>query len=141
MHWYVEGSLAAWALVSLLCQVFLRGDRWPELARIVWLGADAAFLTTILLLANVTPGPLAACYAVLIAASGLWREARLVWLTTAFCLLGYAILLVVAHLQDLKVGNPLHQVIALVTLALIGGVIAYQVQRLQLISRYYERPM
>jgi hypothetical protein len=66
----------------------------------------------------------------------------LVWLTTALSIAGYLILLVDAHLRHLEAGAGHHQILYIVALAALGFVVAYQVQRVRVLSRYYEhRPL
>jgi serine/threonine-protein kinase len=82
------------------------------------------------------------CYALLIVGSGLWFRPAVVWLTTGAAVLGYGLLL----LGDVGAGAPLaaphHAVIVALVLAVTGGVVAYQVQRVRALSRYYEhRPL
>jgi hypothetical protein len=112
------------------------------LIRTIWLSADAVFLTVAFRLADALTSPILVCYALFIAASGLWFRVRLVWLTTALSMAGYVILLVDAALHHVESGYLHHQILYLVGLAALGFVVAYQVQRVRVLSRYYQhRPL
>ena len=71
-----------------------------------------------------------------LAASGLWFRDAIVWFTTVMAMLSYTVLLVV----DWGKMNDLHKhIMFLVSLAVTGFVITYQVRRVRALSRYYER--
>ena len=84
-------------------------------------------------------------YPLLIAASGLWWRVNIVWITTALAMSAYTWLYVDAALHW-RAGrsrwNPSpdlqHPNIFLAALFLTGYVVARQVKRILLLSRYYE---
>lgn len=141
LHLEVLGLLGAWVLASILCQRWLNRERRTDLARLAWAGADVCSLTSILALTGGQLSPLAVGFPFIIAASGLWFQVRLVWFTTTACMSAYALLLT-AGPELLFFYLPHYHIIFLVTLAIMGFVIAYQVQRVRVLNRYYEnRPL
>jgi hypothetical protein len=73
---------------------------------------------------------------VLIAASGLWFRERLVLVSTASCIVSYLGLLALRREPIELVHYP---IIFVAALAVMGGVIAFQVQRVRTLSRYFEQ--
>jgi serine/threonine-protein kinase len=140
----------------------MRSGRHPDRVRVLWSAADILFLTIELklfeqveraLLGEVSlvrfETTLLVGYPLLIAASGLWWRVRLVWITTFLAMLAYTWLYIDAALlwragrlawrpsPDLQ-----HPNIFLAGLFLTGYVVARQVQRILLLSQYYEhRPV
>jgi serine/threonine-protein kinase len=136
--WPVLGLLAAWAAVSWLCQWGLRtmshGYRWAY----VWSAADILLLTAVQLVTEAGLSPLIIGYPFLIAAAGLWTRRRMVWVTTACAFLGYTWLMVFDETTSAK-AQPIHRhLIFLISLVVLGFLMAYQVERVHALSRYYE---
>jgi hypothetical protein len=105
-------------------------------ARYVWAVADVAFLTWIMALADEPLGPIAISYPLVLVAAGLWFSVRLVAVTTLVELASFAGLLVLRP----DAFGPIHyRLIFAAILAVIGWIVAYQVYRLRLLSRYFER--
>ena len=114
----------------------------PQLVRIVGsIVAPTTLLTALLSLTGSLANELLVGYPFLIAASGLWFQIHLVWFTTIACEAAYATLIL---------GTPWFPVLYLahyhisfmVALLVEGFVIAYQVQRIRVLNRYYEnRPL
>jgi serine/threonine-protein kinase len=100
-------------------------------------------LTAVLAQNSVAPGPILVGYPLLIVASGLFFRVRLVWFMTLSCVVGYAVLLGVRRQQfaDALPGEPPWQypIIFAASLAVMGTVVAYQVFRVRVLSRYYRR--
>jgi serine/threonine-protein kinase len=96
-----------------------------------------AILSVTLLLTDTFNSPLSIGYPLLIAASGLWLRGRIVWFTTALTFLGYlgalAVLIAAGHADNLH-----RHAIFLASLIGVGYTVAYQVRRIQNLSRYYE---
>jgi serine/threonine-protein kinase len=133
----VLGLLVAWAAVSWLCQWPLRRPGWGEWAAYAWSAADVLMLTGVQLVTKSGVSPVIVGYPFLVAAAGLWTRTRMVWVTTTFAVLGYAGLMAV----DLAgtAGQPLHRhLVFLVSLVVLGFLMAYQVERVHALSRYYE---
>jgi serine/threonine-protein kinase len=104
--------------------------------RFVWSGADPAALTAILLIAQAFGSPLVILYPTLIAASGFWLRVSLVATTTVLSLLGYLALLLHAHAGSM----PFHwHVLAFVAIIVTGLTVAYLVNRVSALTRFYER--
>ncbi len=86
--------------------------------------------------------PLVIFYAVFVAGAGLWFQVRLVWFATVLAELGYCILVLDSWLRQADTGLLHHHLIVLIGLAILGYVVAYQVQRVRVMSQYYEhRPL
>ena len=143
VHVRVMSILGCWVAVSLVCQWLLRRPRWQTAVHFAWCAADASLLTAVLAQNSVPPGPILVGYPLLIAASGLFFRVRLVWFMTLSCVVGYAILLGVRRqlFADVAVAEPPWQypIIFAVVLAVMGIVVAYQVFRVRVLSRYYRR--
>jgi serine/threonine protein kinase len=143
VHLRVMSILAGWMVLSVVCQWLLRGDRVQGAVRFGWCAADAGLLTAVLAQNSVPPGPILVGYPLLIVASGLFFRVRLVWFMTLSCVVGYAVLLGVRRQQfaDTLPGEPPWQypIIFAAGLAVMGTVVAYQVFRVRVLSRYYRR--
>ncbi len=143
----VQLLLVAWAAVSWLCQQGLRRPAWAQWSAYAWSAADVLFLTVVQFITEARISPLIVGYPFLIACAGLWTQQRMVWVTTACTLLGYAWLMcfdlwsppTADQAEGLRYPQPLHRhVIFLISLAVVGVVMAYQVQRVRALSHYYE---
>jgi serine/threonine-protein kinase len=120
----------------------LRRERGADWVPFAWSSVDVLLLTALLYLTGSQASPLVVGYPFLVAASGLWFRVRLVWFTTAVAAAVYAILVVTMHREGRTLPLPHYHVIFLVALAVLGFVTAYQVQRIRVLSRYYEhRPL
>ena len=124
----------------LLCAAFQKCLLWQRCAGVVpfvWSGVDVVILSITLLLTNTFVGPLSIGYPLLLAASGLWLRERLVWFNVAAAAVGY--LTVLAVLLDAGRVDQLHRhIIFVASLVGLGYIVAYQVRRIQNLSRYYE---
>jgi eukaryotic-like serine/threonine-protein kinase len=138
-HAKVMANLGAWAILSVACQWLLRRERYPDLVRLTWLTVDAILITAELWLVEAVYSPLLIIYALFIVASGLWFRTWLVWCTTALAVAGYTFLLVDAAGRGSLGQSPHYHVIVYVGLLVLGFMVAYQVQRVRVLSRYYER--
>jgi len=142
LHHEVLGVLGVWAVASALLQRWQRLEKAPMLVRYTWAGADLLLLTWLMQIMEALDSPLMIGYPLLVAASGLWFRVSLVWFTTAGCLLGYGWLVLVALRQGLPPAMPHYHLIFGLGLLLEGTMLAYQVQRVRALSRYYEhRPL
>ena len=143
VHFRVMSILGGWIVISAICQWLLRKSRWQSAVRFGWCAVDAALLTAILAQNSVAPGPILVGYPLLITASGLFFRVRLVWFMTLACVVGYAILLGLRRqwFGGMEIGGPPWQypIIFAVGLAVLGTVVAYQVYRVRVLSRYYRR--
>jgi serine/threonine-protein kinase len=135
-HLAVIAVLVAWLSISFLCQRGVESERHATWVRFVWSGADPAALTAILLIAQAFGSPLVILYPTLIAASGFWLRVSLVATTTVLSLLGYLALLLHAHAGSM----PFHwHVLAFVAIIVTGLTVAYLVNRVSALTRFYER--
>ena len=136
-HLAVIAVLVAWLLISFLCQRGVESERHATWVRFVWSGADPAALTAILLIAQAFGSPLVILYPTLIAASGFWFRVSLVATTTVLSLLGYLVLLLHA---SRPADVPFHwHVLAFVGIIVTGLTVAYLVNRVSALTRFYER--
>jgi serine/threonine-protein kinase len=117
----------------------LENERHAHWVRLVWSAADPIALTAILLISQGFSSPLLVLYPTLIAASGFWFRVSLVASTTATSLLGYLLLLIDAtHRGVTRV--PFHwHVLAFVAIVVTGFSVAYLVNRVGALSRFYEQ--
>ncbi len=143
LHVEIIGLLAIWLVASVLFQRMLHSERWAFGVPFAWTLLEVALLTAILVLTDSQITPLLVAYPLLIAASGLWFRVYLVWFTTAAAEAGYLVLLYTFYRDKENYWpDPHHHAIFLVGLAVLGFVMAYQVQRIRALSRYYEhRPL
>jgi serine/threonine-protein kinase len=142
LHAKILVILTAWALVSWLCQWLLRREWSPALVPLVWSAADVIMLTSLLILDEASSSQLVVGYPVLIGASGLWFRVQLVWFTTALIELGYVVLVIDAALREGQLLDPHRHLIFMVALAALAFIVAYQVYRVRVLSRYFEnRPL
>jgi serine/threonine-protein kinase len=139
LHTAIVGVLGLWALASIVCQTLIRRGLWPEAVRVAWLAVDALMLTSALVMDEAFHSPLVLAYGVYIVASGLWFRAGLVWLTTALAAIGYLVLVGVGAARAGLGESPQHHLIVLISLVLLGVMVAAQVKRVRALSRFYER--
>jgi eukaryotic-like serine/threonine-protein kinase len=139
-HVQALSVLGLWAAASALCQWGMRFQRWAGPVRIAWAAADAIFLTAELHITEAVNGPLPALYPVLIAMSGLWFRPALVALTTVLAALGYGFLLACAYQKGVPIDYSHRHILYLVGLGITGFVVAYLVNRIRVLTRFYERP-
>lgn len=136
-HGRVMGVIAAWALACVICQKLMNRTSWASQMPYVWAVTDVIFLTTLLTIARgESIGPILIGYPLLVVASGLWFEKRVVALMTALACLGY----IIVDWWREETGVPGHYpYIYAVVLCGIGYIVAYQVDRIRTLSRYFER--
>jgi serine/threonine-protein kinase len=132
------GLLATWAAVSWICQRGLRSSRGEDWWAYIWSAADIVILTAVELVTNAGITPVIIGYPFLVAAASLWTRRRMVWVTTALAATGYVWLMTwdlaySPHPQELQ-----RHVIFLISLIVLGVLMAYQVDRVHALSRYYE---
>ena len=138
IEYYVRiiAALGLWAAASFVFQRLLEREQTENAARYGWAVLDGILLTTVLCLADDPRGMLMIGYPLLVAASGLFFRVRLVLFTTAVCLGGFSVLLL---LRPEEIGHAHYPVIYGAVLAVIGFVVSYQVHRVRALSRYYDR--
>jgi len=138
IHYRLQFEFALWAAASLLFQQLLRRNRWADAARYAWAATDVVALTCILFIFNAFETDTVIGYPLLIAASGLWFRARLVWFTTALAVAGYASLWASAALAWPDDHPRPYPNIFIAALLVTGYVVARQVKRIWALNTYYE---
>jgi serine/threonine-protein kinase len=141
-HLQVSGVLLIWMVVCGVLQWLMNreqgtatGGAMGGWSHYFWSAADALFLTALLSVVRSPLGPLLGGYLVLVCASGLFFQTRLVVFTTVVAMLAYAGLLILRPEE----ARPLHYALLfLVTLAIAGLVVGYQVWRMRVLRDYYE---
>jgi eukaryotic-like serine/threonine-protein kinase len=139
LHLQVLGLFALWATMSYACQRALRRHRNANLARLAWSACDVAVFTFLLILTNNVTSPLLIGYPLLIAVSGLWFQERLVWFTTGIVELAFGLLALFCFPPERLRADRYHVLLFMASLLVQGFIMAYQVQRVRLLSRFYER--
>jgi hypothetical protein len=104
---------------------------------------DVLALFSILFIGDGPASPLLISFPLLVVGAGLWFRVRLVWFMTALTSLAYIGLVVHYHLRrpELKQAFPLNHddhIYFVAGLIVMGTVVAYQVQRVRALSRYYD---
>jgi serine/threonine-protein kinase len=141
LHIDVLVLLAVWIVTAVLCQQWLKREGQAERAKLAWTAADVTLLTTLLAMTGSQSNALLVGYPFLIAASGLWFQVHLVWFTTAACEAAYATLILgTPEFPVLYLAH--YHIIFMVAILVEGFIVAYQVQRIRVLNRYYEnRPL
>src|SRR6185312_3228915 len=134
-HLKIKIAFVVWATLAFVFQRLLRREKTAELARLAWAVTDPIILTYVLSqLEDV--GPTLVGYPVLIVASGLWFNMRLVMISTIGCIVSYTVL--VAIRRD-PTDTPHFPLIFMTALIVIAGIVAFQVHRIRTLSRYFEQ--
>ncbi len=132
----------AWALISVVCQLFLDRDHRPGPVRYIWAAADVIMYTLLVVINEGLTTSLVAGYFLLVAASGLWFREYLVWVTTGMAVVGYCVLVLEVGLLQSTLESPYRHVVFALALAVSGLITGYQVKRVRALSQYYEsRPL
>jgi len=146
-HFKVSILTAAWALIAIVCQQFVRHERLALPARFVWGTLDSLMLLIVLFfVADGAASALVVGYPLLIAGSGLWFHVRFVSFMTAMSLVSYGILVLDFYyrrtgLQENFDKSPARHVLFAVSLVVLGAVVSSLVQRLRMLSKFYGRQM
>ncbi len=134
-HLTIIGLLSLWGLASVGCQQLLNRERTADFSRYLWSACDLVFVTCLLNFVHAPRGTLLIGYPLLIAASGLFFRVRLVVFTTCSALIAYPVFLL---LQPLEARPAHYPIIFEAVLAILGFIVAYQVQRVRVLSQYYD---
>lgn len=139
-HVRVMVVIGAWALACIVCQKLMNWDRLEGRMPYVWAVTDVIFLTTLLVIARPGEaiGPIVIGFPLLVVASGLWFETKLVGLMTGLSCLGYLVVNLVRGDADSEAPDHYPYIFAVV-LCGIGYIVAYQVARIRTLSQYFER--
>jgi serine/threonine-protein kinase len=142
LHMEVVGLMGLWMAASVGCQRLLRHPRLGSWIPAVWSGIDALALTMLLHITQSQMSPLLIGFPLLVATSGLWFQVRPVLVTTVVLEATYALTVFDSYYNHGKTTEPHYHIIFMVALAVLGFIVAYQVQRMRVLSRYYEhRPL
>lgn len=128
--------LGFWAVSGFLFQKLQRSESLALPGKYAWLGADAVFVTRMLVLAGSPVGPLLIVYPLLVIASGLFFLEGLVLFMTSASLISYAAFLWLRPDESAPWHYPL---IFSGILVVIGVVTSHQVHRLRTLSRHFNR--
>jgi serine/threonine-protein kinase len=134
----IQGLLLFWAAGSWLCAAGAHRPRWAARVPFVWTGIDLTALTAILAIRHSGASPLLIGYPAIVVAAGLWFRVPLVWFATAAAGLAYAVLVALTVPAEVLRHDPHHPALFVAILGVIGFLCAYQVQRVRVLSRYYE---
>jgi tRNA A-37 threonylcarbamoyl transferase component Bud32 len=138
LHAEVIGLMALWMGASVVCQRLLRRPVWGNWVPALWSAIDAVVLTMLLHITESQTSPLLIGFPLLVAASGLWFQVRPVWVTTLVLEASYALTVIDSYHSHGRTTEPHYHIIFMVALAVLGFIVAYQVQRMRVLSRYYE---
>ncbi|WP_437204650.1 serine/threonine-protein kinase [Planctomicrobium sp. SH664] len=125
-YWPVMTVLAVWAGLSTVLQSLLSRD--VQRIKLVWVAVDGVLFTVAVAYAQAPIESLAVGYAVLIAASGLWYQRSLVWLTTAVSVVSYGLLIWFRGAAETPGHYPF---LVMGMLAVVGGIVGGLVKRIR----------
>lgn len=141
-HWAILSVLGIWAAGLLTFRWLARFPKVTGYLPACWCLLDVALLTVILWLAEDQLKPVTVAYFALIVGSGLWGQRSLIRLTTGASVLAYLWLIAdyAWHLDSWQqLDRPHHHLLFVVLMILTGEASAWQVARLQALSRYCRR--
>ena len=128
--------LGVWACSAIGFQQILARNIFENGIRYLWAAADVIFLTSMIQLQDPPIDLLLASYPLLIAASGAFFQVRMVTYMTTMAVLGFSTLSWNGYLDH----APLHyQIICTSILVLVGAIVGYQVYRIRVLTRYFDR--
>lgn len=134
-HNEVMTILGVWAIVIGLFQYLAINAKMKSNLEYAWVGADAILLTCVLLKVPDDLGPLVIGYPMVVVASGMFFNVRVVVCSTLLSSLGYLALWLWHPSEPIL---PHYGVIFIATLGILGAVTAAQVRRVRVLNQYYE---
>jgi hypothetical protein len=142
-HSGVTLILLAWALVSVGCQRLMRRPEWQSVVPFAWGACDVLALFGLLFIGDGVISPLLIGLPLLVVGAGFWFRVRLVWFMTVLTSSAYISLTVVYHLGRPDLQKAVHldhddHIFFVAGLTVMGAAVAYQVQRVRSLSRYYD---
>lgn len=134
---------AVWGVSAICFQQWLERALHPTVVRLAWSACDIVMLLVGLMIADGVASGLIAVFPLLIVASGLWSQVRIVWFTTIIAIIAYTALAIDFHMRrtDLQLKYELafdRHLAFVVAMLLLGATTAHQVGRLRSLSRYFE---
>jgi serine/threonine-protein kinase len=134
-HNEVMTILGVWAIVIGLFQFLAANRTVKTYLEYAWAATDALLLTFVLLKVPEDLGPLVIGYPMVVVASGMFFNVRVVVCSTILSCLGY---LGLWRWHPTEPYLPHYGVIFMVTLGILGAVTAAQVRRVRVLNQYYE---
>jgi serine/threonine-protein kinase len=119
LHVIVTVVELLWILTSILFDWLSWNEGPHEPMRPAWIGVDVTLLTILLGSLDAARSAMVLGYPLMIAWSGLWSRLRLVWLTTAMCIAGYATLVIGA--KEWTTGTTNHDPNVVIAMLLVMG--------------------
>lgn len=141
-HLEIKIVFVVWAALAIVFQRLLRQSRTADTAKLAWALTDPLLLTVVLALADGNIGPLMIGFPLVVVASGLWFSRRLVAVSTVVSIVSFCGLLVVLRAgsgESPYTSQPHYPLIFVTALLVVGAMVAYQVHRFQILSRYFEQ--
>jgi len=140
----VVGIVGLWLFASIGFQYMLTLHRWATFARFAWGLFDVGLLLSVLLLGDGVASPMTIGFLLLIVASGLWSDLLLIEFVTFSCFFAYGVLVAIYYLTGFEPKRQFddqldRHVYFLISLILCGFLVAFQVRRNRVLSRYFER--
>lgn len=141
VHYHIEvmSIFIIWAAVIGVFQFLSRNPRIAPYLEYGWCATDAIFMTVLLFRTQQTTGglgPLVIGYPMIVAASGMFFNVGVVIACTLFSCLGYV---AIWRWYPGEPGEPLYGTVFLTVLCILGAVTAYQVHRVRVLSRFYDK--
>jgi len=134
-HNEVMTIFGVWAIVIGLFQFLANNQKVKSSLEYAWTATDAFLLTFVLLKVPEDLGPLVIGYPMVVVASGMFFNVRIVVCSTIFNCVGYLGLWL---WHPTEPSLPHYGVIFIVTLGILGAVTAAQVRRVRVLNQYYE---
>ena len=142
-HQVVTLLAAAWAMLALATLYCLRMRVFPAYLKFVTTGADIAFMTGLLMIADGPRSPLVIGYLLVIVLAALRLQLRLVWFATLGTMAGYLCLLGYVKWFDQRVPNlsvpRYYELIFLIGLALTGIALGQLIRRVRAMAEDFAK--
>jgi eukaryotic-like serine/threonine-protein kinase len=130
----VMSIFAAWAVASSAFQWLADRPGWRTVAQYGWISSDVLLETIALFIMHGTVGPIVMGYPLVVAAAGLFYRIGLVAYAAGLSIAAYTLFVFTRHDYG---EHPHYAGIFCVLLAVQGFIVAYQVHRVRILSRYY----
>lgn len=135
-HIQVMSVIGIWLALILVSQLLRRFEGIAPYVEYAFVTMDAFVLSVLFYITEGELGPLVIGYPFVVVASGMFFSVRVVvWCTFCACS-AYSILLL---LHPVEPKEPLYSTIFVFMLALLGFITAFQVYRVRVLSRFYEK--
>lgn len=138
-HAEVMTVIFGWMGVSYVCQQLIRRRADRHRMRFAWSAADVLLLTLLLYISDAPVSPLLIGYPLLVVSSGLFFRVRLVLFTTVSAVIGFVLLTLIR--PDSRSPQFHYNVVFAGGLLVLGGMVAYQVYRVRMLSRHFDQQL